>query len=462
MQDIVSIKRALPLFALATLMTGLLIAVSIWQSAAFAPAALLLYAAFLLWLLRAYPVAFILLLWFVFIRFTVMISGVAIESGGTMHEILMDGYASGAFARLAVLYAIGILFTGWCINTLTKAAPANPAGTINNLWVSGILAFTVLFAAFAFWIGLQNGFPLLTGIDRIAYWRAIDNRFFYFFLGNRVILGLLLGLIFASSKTPAKHIALALFALLIALSFMFAEKFTSISILLFAFVTPVFLLKQKWLETATTRMIVVAIAVCVLTLPVIFTVYGVFDDPAKAVERFQSRVTSQGQLWFYADAQQDRLFMLDATALKHNINAALSTDPEALSETPPYLGVKTFMNETLAPDRLTHYRKQGITLTMGLEAYLLKSFGWLGMIPVYLFILTIYAAELAYLYYAIQKRDPLRIIVIAKILVWTNFGLNQGYLWHIIGLKPLALIAVLILLELTLKATRKEGAAHAP
>jgi hypothetical protein len=115
------------------------------------------------------------------------------------------------------------------------------------------------------------------------------------------------------------------------------------------------------------------------------------------------------------------------------------------------------MDETMAPDVYKNYRSQGITLTMATEGYLLKLFGWLGMMPIYLLCLAVYTMHLLYVYYAIQSADPVRIILGGKLLFWSSFGLNQGYVWYLIGVKSLAVIAIIIMYELIArKVFRKE------
>jgi hypothetical protein len=444
------------LFCLLSTFSILLLISNLWQHWSLSLAALGYFSAFCLYILRYYPTAFILLMFFLFMRLTTLISGVAIESGGTMQEILTQGSATGAFVRLAGVYTIGTLFMAMVIEAAKPYIPKSRI-PLQELLAPAVFGLTLTLCAIAAAVGLQHGFPLLTGMDRIAYWQSVDSRFLQLFLGNRFILALLLGLTFAIEKGLKQKVSLALIAIILAISFLFAEKFTSISLILFSFVTPAFLLKQSWQDSLLKRVVPLGTIISLLTIPAVLIVYGVLENPTRALEKFQARVTSQAQVWFYEDSRQTQLFDSDMQKIQHNLKAITVIDGRAVEDTAPYLGVKDIMDETMAPDVYKNYRSQGITLTMATEGYLLKLFGWLGMMPIYLLCLAVYTMHLLYVYYAIQSADPVRIILGGKLLFWSSFGLNQGYVWYLIGVKSLAVIAIIIMYELIArKVFRKE------
>lgn len=442
------------------LLAGLLalnICALIFSSPFFSVIALIYYALLCWWVIDAMPAAFILMLWFVFVRFTMMISGVAIEYGGYMPEILTQGEPTGAFVRLAGILTVGIIGLALILHKGMKLLkPVDETMLTRKArdgrwWIYGLLGIITIICLFAFFIGMQNGFPLLTGMDRMLYWHTVDNRFLFFFLGNRAIMALFLGLIYAIGTQNMRITAAALTIGLFLISFLFAEKFTSIVIMAFSFITPIFILKTQYQATLGRRLVQIGLLLCLITIPVILTVYGAFDDKGAAIERLQERATSQAQLWYYADQNADEVFRFDTDRVMYNIKAALSLDPENISDTPPYTGVKDFMAETMEIDRLQHYRERGVTLTMATEGYLLKMFGWGGMIIPYLLILAVHGVYLLYLYFGLITVNPLRIILASKLLVWSNYGLNQGYIWSVIGLKPILLLAFIFILELTLR-----------
>lgn len=459
------------LMLLLSALSILLLFSNLWQHWSLSIAALIYFALFSFYILRVFPAAFVLLMFFIIMRFTTILSGVAIESGGNMHEILTMGEATGTSIRLAAVYTIGILWAAIMASIgIKRISHIKHETTITSpsfqlAWMSAVFALIALFCAVAAWIGIQNGFPLITGEDRIGYWRSVDNRFLYFFLGNRFIFALLLGLIFSLANGWKQKTSIALTIAIFCISFLFAEKFTSIITMMVAFITPVFLRNPTYLENLSKRLIPIgALAVC-LTVPVILIVYGVFDNPQNAAQKLQSRATSQSQVWYITDRNQDKYLNFDTPRITHNLKALTTLDGTAVANTAPYLGVKDIMFHTMEEKRYAHYVKNGITFTMGTEGYLLKLFGRIGMIVPYLFLLSIYVAHLLYLYYAIQSADPVRVILIAKVLVWSNFALNQGYFWFLLGAKSLVLIAIIVLYELVMRASfskGKKGAKHAP
>ncbi len=463
--DAPAIIFVVTLFASLTLIAT---AAELAPSWGWAAAAMVHYAALCWFVLKYMPAAFVLLLWFIFLRFTAMISGIAIESGGWMPELLLSGQTTGAFIRLEAVFMVSILFLSWFLTKLIAIAPrirsVNPIPF--SLWSIGVIGALGLLCLCALFIGLQNGFPAITGVDRILYWQQVDSRFLFFFLGNRPMFVVFLGLIYAVCRRDSKAThpfqglimlaSLGVFIIILLLSLLFAEKFTSIAMILFSFATPVFLLNEKILSRLTSRLLPLGAALVLITTPAILVAYGVFDNPDAAIERLQIRATSQAQLWYIEDASGSALLQLDAPKLKHNIAAMLSRDPESYARNAPYLGARDYMAAYMEVDRYKHYLERGVTLTLASEAYLLKLFGYLGMIVPYAVLLAVYALYCSYFYYAIISANPISLFLAAKLLVWANFGLNQGYFYFVFGFKPLMLLIVIAAFEIGMRTILKE------
>lgn len=448
----------LPLCMLITTLGGLLLTAELFQNAITAWLSLI-YFGVLCWIvMRYYPAAFILLLWFIFLRATTMISGAAIESGGFMKEILLQGEATGAFARLAVTYTIGILGGIFMLDRFLKLLPAPNTAETNatiSTWAYGAFALVAFVCAGIVMIGFEHGFPLIEGIDRFTYWKSVSSRFLDAFLSNRIIFAVLLGMVFAACQGAKKTAAAIIFAGLMIVSVLMAEKFTSISLMLIYFITPLFLMRPNYLAQMPRYVIMLGIAISVITIPAVLLVYGINKDPQTALEKFQSRAASQAQIWYIADQEEDALFKLDLNRIEHNIAAIKSTNPDALRQNPPYIGARDFMAQYLDKGRYANYLDKGISLTLAMEGYLMKLFGYLGMLPVYLFILGIYAAQLAYLGYGITSANPVRVILAAKLLVWSDYGLKQGYLYSILGIKSIVFMLAIIGFEIMIRLVIK-------
>ncbi|MGB0719236.1 MAG: DUF6418 domain-containing protein [Bdellovibrionales bacterium] len=439
----------------------LLLASMIVESVIIAPLALVVFAAFCAIILRAYPVVFILLLWFIFIRLTAVLSSVAIESGGFMPEILTQGDATGATLRMVAVYIAGLIALTVILHggtrRIDRITAQTPQCRLTKLWVPLLyLTLTALISG-ALIIGVKHGFPALSGADRIAYWRQIDNRFFYFFLGNRFIFAVLLGLCASVSHGANRMLSLILMLAMLVVSFLFAEKFSSIALILFGFLTPVLILTPAFKKHLDKSVMGLSLLVAVLTVPATLNAYGVFQNPDNAVMRLQTRAVSQAQIWYVQDSLDNSIIKFDTDRIDNNIRAMTARHPDQYADT---LGARDFMIGYMPPDRYEHYLQRGVTLTLATEGYLLKLFGRIGMIPVYSALLGVYAGYLLYLYYGVKTRHPLRVILAAKLLVWANFGLNQGYVWFLIGVKPALLVALILVFEMAQTVISKKRAAQ--
>ncbi|RYD50579.1 MAG: hypothetical protein EOP52_13785 [Sphingobacteriales bacterium] len=454
-----NVRQSFPVGVLAACLSTLallLFAVQVMSSSMFSLFALVYFIVFSAMVAKYSPAAFVLLLWFIFIRLTTMVSGVAIESGGYMPEMVMTGFPTGSFVRLALFYTLGIVMAVWFINALLpKALNPNVPRMPVQRWAPLVFGLVILLCAWAFFIGLKSGFPLLSGTDRIVYWKEVSNRFLFFFLGNRTILAALLGVIFVATTGLWRRGALALLILILALSFLFAEKFTSICQILFFFITPIFLLNPHLQKDIARRLIPIGILLACLTLPVILVVYGVFTNPAEAIDRLQVRATAQAEVWFVADQDDGRIFGINTQLAAYNFRSLFALDADAMSRSAPYIGARDFMSQYLETPRYNSYVERGVTLTMATEGYLLKVFGWFAGIPFYWVLLAVYALQVLYFAYALNTYNPLRIIIACKLLVWSNYGLNQGYLWEVIGLPVLALMGLIFAAEAILNQSRR-------
>ena len=76
------------------------------------------------------------------------------------------------------------------------------------------------------WSALREGFPLLSGEDRLAFRSALGDPLFETWHSNRIIIALFLGMIAAGGW---RLLGLSLLLAHVALSLMFAEKFTSLN-----------------------------------------------------------------------------------------------------------------------------------------------------------------------------------------------------------------------------------------
>ncbi|HVY12186.1 MAG TPA: hypothetical protein VHB73_01320, partial [Alphaproteobacteria bacterium] len=283
-----AIKGKLALLAFKYLFLGLamLALCGWWPMPVSAWLALALFAAFLAELSGAAPAAFLMLLPFSILRITELISGIVIEHGALMMETDRVGGPTGAFLRLTLVYILFYAIAAAVIEFLKKRylSPTQQQAFLNGTARLPLPAVFIMNATIAFgifyvlMIGWRDGFPLLQGFDRFQFKQQADAGFTTF-LHSRVLIALYLGLMHAQRR--GWFYAL-FFAVVIGVSALFGEKFTSIVGLIALFNIP-WLLKRR---LNLTRLLPIGLLMAAITLPLIFTVYGGWDDPQFATQLY--------------------------------------------------------------------------------------------------------------------------------------------------------------------------------
>jgi hypothetical protein len=418
--------------------------------------AFVIYGAYICAMAKFTPVSFLLLLPYIFFRATTMASGVAIECGGYMKDLEALGEPTGAYLRLAAIYIIFTSCASAIIEWVYPKIKARSASlesvskrTMTHPWV---WIFYGLFIAFSFYvlaIGAMKGFPLLNDIDRLTYRDEIGGRGFLLYMGNRMLAAYLFGIIIYMCVGMKRLLAIGLFLLMILISVLFGEKFTSLMLIAMYVVTPAYLMNLALQKRILNHIIPAVLAVGLLTMPIILAVYGWSDHPEQAVERLTNRMVGQGELWYVADRDTDDAFVFDTEHISYIVSSTVSLDADEMVNQPPFMGAMYFMHEYMTPGLLSLFlEKSSLTLTFGFEPYLLVVFGWIGMIFPLCFYACLYALGLLYLAWAVLNSRPISIFFAGKILIWMVVGLAQGYLFLILGAKLLILVAIVIAYEL--------------
>ncbi|MFT6989207.1 MAG: hypothetical protein ACJASL_001175 [Paraglaciecola sp.] len=418
----------------------------------FTLAALIVFIYFIVSLAKFAPATFVLLVPYLVLRATVLLSGVSIEFGAEMVELELIGYATGSMIRLVMVYIFFVTVASLVIESIYRklcqyySHNSAESKIQHQPWVILLFVVFILLTLMALAIGAKAGFPLITGLSRLAFREEASSKLFLLYISNRGILILLLGLVFALAQGIKKQISLILFFITIFVSMLFGEKFTSILKLSVLMFTPYLLFKARHEKINLVKLGLPLTFVVALIMPVILYIYGWNDDPVLAVEKLQNRFAAQAQLWFLADSEMSSLFALDLDSLIHNLKSFFSANSFYYANNYPYTGARYFMYNYMSTDLLSLFLEtKALTLTMSFEPYLLMTNGWLGqLLP--LFICSAgYAANLSYLVYGIFRADPITIFFAAKLLIWTGVGaMQQGELIFMFGLKTvlLALIAL--------------------
>lgn len=426
-----------------------------------------LFCFYVIALARYAPVSFILLLKYIFFRFTTLISGIAIEFGAEMPELGVIGEPTGSTTRLVMVYVFFITVSAIVIELAKHMVIERMCdiGKRNGLqfhaWVPLFFLVLSFFTLIVLVIGSKTGYPILTGISRLAFREEVGSKIFLLYMSNRSIFVALLGLLIAVCTGLRRNLSIFFFLMLIFVSVLFGEKFTSLVSMVILVIIPSIILDKKVQSLNLTKLGGALAVITAFTVPIILSVYGWDKDPVLALERLTSRFAGQGQLWFVADKDVSCFLCLDLEALQHNLISFISTSPNILVNQTPYLGVKYFMFNYMEVGLLFLFLEtQALTLTFGLEGYLLATNGWLlQLLPLSICAAT-YSVALSYLMYSFYKHDPISIFFALKLLIWINVGLQQGELWLVFGYKIILFSLVCLFYERFISGRRFQFSNH--
>lgn len=305
------------------------------------------FSLFAVSLLKFSPFSFILLLHYLLLRLTVLLSGVVIEYGALITELNAVGEATGAFTRVAMVM---IFFSSVCAlfienykqRILSKAPRLAQERTLQtSSWVTLFFVGVLMLLLYVLGLGVIKGFPILEGVSRFYYRREIDDFIFYQFLYNRIIIAVLLGLIFVKSIGNRKLFSLGFFACMVFVSILFSEKFTSITEMIIFFIIPSFLVFPNNQKKLFSRTLSLGMLITIITIPIILIVYGWQDSQVEAIDTLLSRIAAQGQLWFIVDRDTSDLFSWNNQQIIRTILSFFAISPkEEIAMVWPYVGMR--------------------------------------------------------------------------------------------------------------------------
>jgi len=439
----------------------------VWPSPATAAAAALLWAAAAWRLFGTDARAAVLLLPFMTLHLSVMVSLIAIESGAHMKEMGARGAASPASALFAML---SLVFLGTAAAVYVRrrslraergAAPPFSAASPSPLlaWAApGIAAPVVAYLALT---GLRNGFPLLEGIDRFQYRMNADVLTLNFLNLKFVIAALL-----ASGAAAAPGRALRaghhlIFAAYLAVSFLFGDKFFIIIAATCFYCMPFVLARPAGLAQALWRhapLAIVALACVAGVTLFIYSGYGRFSLDT-TLTRLGDRVAGQGQLWFLAVRDSSHWFGIDADGVAQNLRS-LFANPAATYVFDHRIAAFYFVDKYAPSSLWTSFLHNGgtVTPTMVFEAYGLMLFGYLGLAAALLLMGALAGAVLEWLAHAMQSGNPVNVLLPAFVATQVLSVMSQGTLYSLLSLSAFKAYAAFLLLQwMVAECTRPGG-----
>jgi hypothetical protein len=444
-------------FVLAALMNAFLAAVA--PSPAWAYLALVGYLVFVLLVAKTSPATFILFSPLIALRATEMLSGAAIESGAYMTETTEFGSPTGSFSHLLIIY---ILFFSTAAIVIELSWPRLRVEILRSslrwqqhgsfVWHGLVAVFTVATTYLAY-IGIRNGFPLFTHVDRFAYLKQLDSSGYYAWVYNRIVLVPFMGLLFCLPSYRSRSVALLV--CLLSLSVLFGEKFTSLLLIVCIFSIPPGLLRiarGSQLELKTVGLL--AGAIITITIPAVLIVYGALNNLDAALNQYGSRVALQGQLWFRASEEKEAVIAFQKQPLIADARSWLNVTDQNPTTAGTDFGLYYVMERYTPATRLEWAIEGGNGFVFSLYPYLLLTTGLVGLLVVSSLLAAYQAWSLILLSRALAQANWLAVLCFGRVMSSFFACYTTGYFWNVFGLKTFATVAFgLVALSLNFRTT---------
>jgi hypothetical protein len=437
-------------FACAFAMGSMSFPLSAWLAA-------LLYGYFFIRMLKIAPASAVLLLGhFGLNGATQFISGIAIEHGGYLSETDQFGSPTGGFMRLAAVY---ILFYGtaafisesfirnWAAQGKIALFMSNAVTPPPLLATKLIDAVIIAALTYVTLVAAVNGFPLLTGEDHYDF-AKLGGSAFVSVINNREAIMAYIGFMIVYAKKPFFHQAVALY--IIILSVFLGDKFGPFWAWIPLLVLPLFL-KIAWRAAGLPirNIIILGAILSVITLPLVFIIYGGLEDTQTGLTRLADRMTLQGQLWFLADREVDDPLRFESDPLANDWRMILTYEHDptvyAPSKLPyPLQGMSYLILHFSRFDKAYETIRHGTVYCLGLHAYLLETLGWLGMLAANFLLAGLLGLFLSGVAYGIIEGRLVYLLVFAKFSLFFGAMVSMADFFHFLNQRSLGLFLFLI------------------
>ena len=409
------------------------------------------------------PVSGWLLLPFIWLQFTVLLSLNFAEAGAYMPEMGETGRRStaavsyGLFSLLAM--AIAVFARRHLVPrfALPKPGPTSireQGSRPVSLLDVGLLCFAVGASVYLLAAGFRTGFPLLTHTDRFVYRRLDADVLTVDILDLQLLPALALGVgRLTTSSALLRAVYGGLFLLLLVESVLFGDKFTILLMSLLAFLSPGMIRAPGTMTRAAFRLLpvfgLVALLMSAATL-FIYSDYGAlgFSDTLLLIG---DRISGQGELWYVTVQHNASLVRFDARSVKQILASIFYKNP-ADYMFQHRLGPYSFV-EAYAPPKFYHgfVDDQGsVTPTMGSEAYGLALFGYVGLVVQVAASGVLLAALTVFIERGLRSGNPLRALFPGFLLNASLKLFAQGTLFNVCSVPLFKSYAAFLLFELVI------------
>ncbi|WP_157083046.1 DUF6418 domain-containing protein [Novosphingobium lentum] len=391
-----------------------------------------------------------------------MLALVGIEHGFPMFELALGG-TPGFWSNALNIYTAVFLIAFVPVFRMIAGADRHRSGPLTMLYERFADATTLLVLAAIAVIalamirrGLISGFPLIEGSDRFAFRRFAADKVTLYALNFKFALAFAMGVVtFCLPTRPfLRATTIVAFTLLMALYFLFGDKFFTQIVAIMGFVAPALYTRRRAGSAARTPAVLAIAAVALASVSAVtWYIYsdGGRQTPAATIERLGGRIVGQGELW-YLQARIGAPLLAWDNQLVDNTVAALAVKNVDLFAVEKSIGPSYFSNR-YAPDylRASLHRNAGrVTYTAALAPVGLAAFGWIGLAVLMAICGAIMALVSAYLAYAIRSKSVLSALFSAYVFTLVMGGLGQAAPWNFMSLFALKWLAVIALVELVL------------
>ena len=407
-------------------------------------------------LMRFSPRGAIILLPFLIVRASMIISLVFIDTGAKMPEMGLVGEPSDSTASFVAYISVFFFVAGAVFNVFERAFTRHVRSDylrqIVRLTIWPIIGISLLAALALILHGLQNGFPLLSGVDRFFYRRYFGSPLLVNILNYKFVFAMLLGTVVFSKSTSKlqKNIAIGTFLGMTVSYFLFGDKFFTILVNACYFSMSYLLIKPDNFRKTIVKIAPFGAAIVLVMFGITTYIYSDYGkiSLSETIERVSGRITGQGQLWYVANINEKNLFKLDKNLFDEHV-AYLSDDNPSYYAFAHGLEQFYFIYKYSPKEYVDNARlAQGWWgLTAGYEAMALVIFGFGGAFFFMALSGAIVALPALYMLRAQRSQFMLSLMLATWFLNEAYVMTNQFGLWHLFGTHQAKVFVAISLLE---------------
>ena len=397
----------------------------------------------------------LLLLSLVFIAERFFIRELGITANGTTHACY--------FALLACAFLHLTVATFRLLTSVFVPRPAQTYSPVRHLFITGTIVAALGAVLFLIVTGASAGFALFDATDRFAY-RADQSWLFNIIITQKPIICALLGFVrFRMVISRGTRLTVTgSFAALLLTSTLFGDKFLSLLIMVAFFFLPFLVLKPAIKGRALITGTIVTLFVGVMVSGLTYYTYSDFGNlgAEETSERLFGRFTGQGQLWYAVNNQASQVVAGDPAEAQRLRAVMLATRGADALAFETHTGIFQMVERFAPPNiRASVFASQGyVQFTGASEAYLTMVFGRGGMLILLAMLALGCGLATYYVYNALIAGSLFGFAV--SMFIATNYYsmLNQGSFWQIFGVRSLAYIATLVVIDMTARVVLSRGA----